>query len=194
MKYFATLSANNGLNGLPHNPCRLLGFDLLKLPAGESISGKTGDREVLAVIDRAKYDVRPIGITRGGAWVVETAEWPELEPGTLPAVRDDLPPFLWESLLEVDAAFPLLHGGVGEDGGLQQVLTLLDAALADAGDDCLHVTIDGRYRTQFLLKPAGGDEIRAEVEALLNGKHAKPAQTNLTDPDQAIPEEEEQEA
>lgn len=38
------------------------------------------------------------------------------------------------------------------------------------------------------------DAIRAEVEALLNGKHAKPAQTNLTDPDQAIPEEEEQEA
>ncbi|MBL8272237.1 MAG: Grx4 family monothiol glutaredoxin, partial [Xanthomonadales bacterium] len=28
------------------------------------------------------------------------------------------------------------------------------AALADAGDDRLHVAIDGRYRTQFLLKPA----------------------------------------
>lgn len=59
MKYFATLSANNGLNGLPHNPCRLLGFDLLKLSAGESISGKTGDREVLAVIlgGKATFEV-----------------------------------------------------------------------------------------------------------------------------------------
>ncbi len=50
-------------------------------------------REVLAVIDRDKYDVQPIGITPDGAWVSETAEWPDLEPGSLPAVRGDMPAF-----------------------------------------------------------------------------------------------------
>ena len=35
-------------------------------------------------------------------------------------------------------------------------------AMADAGDDRLHLAIDGRYRAQFLLKPAQGHEIRAE--------------------------------
>ncbi len=58
-KYFASISANAGLNTLPYNPCKLLGFELLKLPAGESFSGKTGDREVLAVIlgGKASFEV-----------------------------------------------------------------------------------------------------------------------------------------
>lgn len=50
MKYFASLGTEKGLNTLPHNPCRLLDFGLLVLPTGESYSGSTGDREVLAVI------------------------------------------------------------------------------------------------------------------------------------------------
>jgi D-alanine-D-alanine ligase len=43
-------------------------------------------------------------------------------------VESDLTPDLIEMLrgLRNPVAFPVLHGGVGEDGGLQQVLTLLD--------------------------------------------------------------------
>jgi len=50
MKYFASLETDKGLNTLPHNPCRLLGFDLLVLPAGEGYASQTDEREVLAVI------------------------------------------------------------------------------------------------------------------------------------------------
>jgi 5-deoxy-glucuronate isomerase len=50
MKYFAALETSAGLNTLPHNPCQLLDFGLLVLPAGEQYSGSTSDREVLAVI------------------------------------------------------------------------------------------------------------------------------------------------
>ena len=50
MKYFASLETGQGLNALPHNPCRLLGFQLLVLPAREQLVGSTGGREVLAVI------------------------------------------------------------------------------------------------------------------------------------------------
>jgi 5-deoxy-glucuronate isomerase len=50
MKYFASLAAEKGLNTLPHNPCQLLDFGLLKLPPGEQYASQTGEREVLAVI------------------------------------------------------------------------------------------------------------------------------------------------
>lgn len=58
------------------------------------------------------------------------------------------------------------------------------AALADAGDDRLHVAIDGRYRTQFLLKPATGSEIRAEsagIEVLFDLASAQRARGLVID-------------
>lgn len=50
MKYFASLETEKGLNALSHNPCQLLDFGLLVLPAGEQYASQTGEREVLAVI------------------------------------------------------------------------------------------------------------------------------------------------
>jgi len=50
MKYHAVLTANQGLNALPTNPCQLLDFAFLKLNAGETFSGETPGREILAVI------------------------------------------------------------------------------------------------------------------------------------------------
>ena len=50
MKYHAVLTANQGLNTPPTNPCQLLDFALLKLAAGETHSAESGEREILAVI------------------------------------------------------------------------------------------------------------------------------------------------
>ena len=50
MKYFSSLESKQGVNALPYNPCQLLGFELLVLPAGEQYAATTGDREILAVI------------------------------------------------------------------------------------------------------------------------------------------------
>lgn len=50
MDYFANLTDENGRNQLPYNPCELLDFNLLVLAAGESASGNTADREVIAVL------------------------------------------------------------------------------------------------------------------------------------------------
>jgi 5-deoxy-glucuronate isomerase len=50
VKYFAALKSEPGLNALPYNPCDLLGFDLLTLAPGQTFSGKTADREILAVV------------------------------------------------------------------------------------------------------------------------------------------------
>jgi 5-deoxy-glucuronate isomerase len=59
MKYFADVPAAAGVNDLPHNPCRLLDFQLIRLTGGEQVSGHTGGREVLAVVmgGRADFEV-----------------------------------------------------------------------------------------------------------------------------------------
>jgi len=115
-------------------------------------------REVLAAIDTDKYTVQPVGITRDGAWVEETAQWGDLEPGTLPSVRDDLPPFAWERLRDVDAVFPLLHGPWGEDGTLQGLLEMADVRYVGAGVLASAVSMDKPF-TKTVFSAAGLPQI-----------------------------------
>ncbi len=49
-RYHCYIPAEPGRNPLPFNPCRLLDFTLLKLDAGRTWTGESGDREILAVI------------------------------------------------------------------------------------------------------------------------------------------------
>jgi 5-deoxy-glucuronate isomerase len=49
-KYHCYIPAENGRNTLPFNPCTLLDLTFLKLGAGQTWSGESGDREILAVI------------------------------------------------------------------------------------------------------------------------------------------------
>jgi D-alanine-D-alanine ligase len=108
---------------------------------------------VLRAIDRDRYDVVPVGITRDGRWVVaadEPERW-EITAGRLPEViasdgevvvplsvgdrrlrvLDALEPP--RELGEVDVVFPLLHGPFGEDGTLQGLLELADVRYVGAG-------------------------------------------------------------
>lgn len=50
MKYHALLTANQGLNTPVTNPCKLLEFGFLKLGEGQTYSGESGGREILAVL------------------------------------------------------------------------------------------------------------------------------------------------
>src|SRR5690348_293828 len=58
-RYHCVIPAERGHNVLPFNPCQLLDFGLLRLEAGETWSGETGEREILAVIlgGRASFTV-----------------------------------------------------------------------------------------------------------------------------------------
>ncbi|MGJ9423990.1 D-alanine--D-alanine ligase family protein [Aeromicrobium sp. CF3.5] len=111
-------------------------------------------RQVLAVIDHDRYDVRPVGITRDGRWVRESAEWPELAPGTLPEVRSDLPEFAWDELRDADVVFPLLHGPWGEDGTVQGLLEMADVRYVGAGVLASSVGMDKPF-TKTVFATAG---------------------------------------
>nr|WP_194241571.1 D-alanine--D-alanine ligase family protein [Galbitalea soli] len=110
---------------------------------------------VLSAIDRDKYRVIPIGITRDGAFTLEEdrAEKFTLNPAAMPEVGDNGTRILWpestasrelrvvdpdggiRSLGEVDVVFPILHGAWGEDGTLQGMLELI--GLPYVGDGVL---------------------------------------------------------
>ncbi len=100
---------------------------------------------VLAAIDRSKYDVIPIGMTRAGAFTLhdDDAASLALNPAAMPEVHDNGSRLLWpdstatrelrvtdaagttRSLGNVDVVFPILHGPFGEDGTVQGLLELV---------------------------------------------------------------------
>ncbi|MFD0054922.1 D-alanine--D-alanine ligase family protein [Streptomyces sp. NPDC127168] len=112
---------------------------------------------VLAAIDRTKYDVLPIGITRDGRWAL-TADEPErmaiterrtpdvdelaesaegavvlpVDPANREVVYSE-PGAVPKALGEVDVVFPVLHGPYGEDGTLQGLLELSGVPYVGAG-------------------------------------------------------------
>ena len=107
---------------------------------------------VLRAIDRDRYDVLAVGITRDGRWVPvddDPERW-AITDGRLPEVTDAPARVLLpqavddrelqvlrggvaEALGTVDVVFPLLHGPFGEDGTLQGMLELADVRYVGAG-------------------------------------------------------------
>lgn len=100
---------------------------------------------VLAAIDPAKYRVTPIGISTTGEWQLGEAAQRALArgPGALPSrldpsgpsitVGDVLAPIAGDGGGEPIVVFPLLHGPMGEDGTVQGMLELADAAYVGSG-------------------------------------------------------------
>jgi D-alanine-D-alanine ligase len=108
---------------------------------------------VLGAIDRAKYDVIPIGIAKSGQWVLageDTAQWslsasslPEVPPSAQTVTLAEIggehqlivasPNEVPHELGTVDVVFPLLHGPFGEDGTIQGLLELSDTRYVGAG-------------------------------------------------------------
>lgn len=90
---------------------------------------------VNVAIDKNKYEVVPIGITKSGKFVLQELN-PNWQLKDYPSVSEDSPEVLMplgggelklstgESLGAVDIAFPVLHGVNGEDGTIQGLLQL----------------------------------------------------------------------
>ncbi len=104
---------------------------------------------VLTALDKDKYDVIPVGITKEGAWfvyngdysAVKNDEWAENHDRLLPALishsRADSGILTLGGhggeLIKIDAAFPVLHGKFGEDGTVQGVLELAGIPIIGCG-------------------------------------------------------------
>lgn len=114
---------------------------------GILFGGRSGEHEVsllsaasiLKAIDKKKYDVLPIGITKQGQWLSSgeaqallTGEAARLEPLQLTAGAD-LVHQSGNLTQTVDVVFPVLHGTFGEDGTIQGLFELADIAYVGSG-------------------------------------------------------------
>ena len=127
-----------------------------------------GAGNVLAALDRDRYEVVPIGIARDGRWVlapddpgrlaIAGGELPSVEamaaPGQQIAARLDpatpglvvtRPGEVPRSLGEVDVVLPLLHGAYGEDGTIQGLLEMAGTRYAGAGVFASAAGMDKEY-------------------------------------------------
>jgi D-alanine-D-alanine ligase len=125
-----------------------------------------GGGNMLGSIDRSKYDVVPIGITREGNWVlvadepsrlaITGGELPSVEAVAEPAeavvpwggsgvVEASAPGHIPHLLGDVDVVLPVLHGPYGEDGTLQGLLEIAGVPYVGAGVLSSAVSMDKEY-------------------------------------------------
>jgi len=129
---------------------------------------------VLAHLDRDRFEVLPVGITRDGAWVLGTGDPAELAirdrqlpavDGTAGALALPADPtcgglvrldagHVGEVLGGVDVVFPVLHGAFGEDGTVQGLLELADIPYVGAGVLASAAGMDKEF-TRKLLRAEG---------------------------------------
>jgi D-alanine-D-alanine ligase len=114
--------------------------------SGEHDVSLMSARNVLSVLDPVKYEVTQIGITLAGQWLTgedvigkfESGKTRELEPAFIspdPSLRGVyvLRNSNYVNLTDVDVYYPVLHGTFGEDGTIQGLFEMADAAYVGAG-------------------------------------------------------------
>ena len=139
--------------------------------------GRSGEHEVslmsatsvMRAIDKEKYNVIPLGITKDGSWMlydgpiekIESGEWEGISnkllrdnpKGSVFSVvpmggekdvvtAEGIPPNLAE---KIDVIFPVLHGPYGEDGTIQGLLEMADIPYVGAGVLASAVGMDKAY-------------------------------------------------
>src|SRR3989442_9253134 len=133
-----------------------------KLRVGLIFGGRSGEHEVslasatsvMANLDSDKYEVVPIGITKGGTWLLgteparllETEQSVSADTGTGettavtltgdPGLRRLIPVQGSEQLEDngaLDVILPVLHGTYGEDGALQGLLEMANVPYVGCG-------------------------------------------------------------
>ncbi|NEN06723.1 D-alanine--D-alanine ligase [Diaminobutyricibacter tongyongensis] len=129
---------------------------------------------VLDAIDRERYDVIPVGITKEGAFTLQPddAAFFALNPEAMPVVPDNATRVHWpesavtreltvtaadgavRSLGDVDLVFPILHGPWGEDGTIQGMLELVDLPYVGSGVLASALGMDKHF-TKTVLQHAG---------------------------------------
>ncbi len=136
-----------------------------KIRVGVLFGGRSGEHEVsllsaasiLKAIDRRKFDVVPIGITKDGHWLAAgeatnllegdgsavvrrlRAGDPQATPGAkllhdgMPTLMAPMPGPQGPEGKAIDVVFPVLHGTFGEDGTIQGLFELAGIAYVGSG-------------------------------------------------------------
>lgn len=109
-----------------------------RLKVGILFGGRSGEHEVslasaasvIAAMDKARYGLHPIGITREGRFILTGDALEALKQGATAGTGLGEAAELLSSL---DVVFPVLHGPYGEDGTIQGLLELLGVPYVGGG-------------------------------------------------------------
>ena len=119
---------------------------------------------IMAHLDRDRYEVIPVGITKDGV-LTAGEQGLEIVDGQMPevALRDELTLSLnpqrrvlhnlttGEVHAEFDVVFPVLHGPFGEDGTIQGMLELADIPYVGTGVLSSAASMDKEYTKKLLV-------------------------------------------
>ncbi len=116
--------------------------------SGEHDVSINSAKNVLAVIDRERYAVTPVMITRDGRWRIPDTAW-DGNLSVWPLADDSTTEYsALEGLIElqqrnwIDIAYILIHGGEGEDGRLQGFFDLAGIAYTGSSQKAAAITMD----------------------------------------------------
>lgn len=124
---------------------------------------------VLAALDRDRYEVIPVGISQDGSWClapddpdlyrIVDGQVPSMPAGGTPVVLAPDPTVGGLRLddgtvIPVDVVFPVLHGAGGEDGSIQGVCELAQLPFVGSGMAASAVCMD-KLRTKAAAVAAG---------------------------------------
>jgi len=144
-----------------------------KLRIGVVFGGQSGEHEVslmsatsiIKVMDRSKYDIIPIGITKDGRWHVFLGDVAKIEDGSWESEAHPafIPPDTGykcivtldngvETRHYIDVMFPVLHGPRGEDGTVQGLFELMNIPYVSCGVSSSAVCMDKVFTKQILSK------------------------------------------
>ena len=123
-----------------------------KIRIGVIFGGRSGEHEVSLVsassviqnLDKKKYEVIPIGITKQGSWISSPTILDELKEGsgisklpyflsTDPSNQGLIPLKQTSEVQSIDVFFPVLHGSYGEDGKIQGLFEMAGIPYVGAG-------------------------------------------------------------
>jgi D-alanine-D-alanine ligase len=118
-----------------------------KLKVAVIMGGKSAEHEVsissgqavLDNIDREKYNVLPVKITKSGVWKTDKTNT------TINTLKE---------IQGVDVAFIMMHGPYGEDGTIQGLLEMLDVTYTGAGVLSSSLSMD-KLKTKEIMKANG---------------------------------------
>lgn len=134
-------------------------------PTGEHDVSCASAASIMQYLDRSRFEVTPIRVTREGVWVVGKDD-PSFTVVDVPAIlamtaQDSKPSGRAGRLLagieafgQVDVAFPAFHGPYGEDGKVQALLELVGIPYVGNGVAASSVGMDKEW-TKTVLSAAG---------------------------------------
>ncbi len=130
---------------------------------------------VMSVLDKSKYNLLPIYISKNGEWFLYDGAISNILNVNIENVgyRVSLSPSTFEkgiikfsnnkySILPVDLALPIIHGANGEDGAIQGLLQLANIKFVGCGILASSISFDKAY-TKIIVNNLGIRQVKSVV-------------------------------